>query len=135
MGNYQHKYNNIYCLCGCGERLGKQQQKYKSLECNRRQINKLAQRKRAKNKADRVRQREKILLTHEQRSAITKLSSAKRWEGKILKTYIPKPKKLIDFNRGTTAGWMRYMRANPIYAAMVTRGQSLTAYSQSMVWK
>jgi len=61
MGNYQHKHNNIYCLCGCGARLGKGQQKYKSLECNRRQINKLAKRKRAKNKADRVRQKEKTL--------------------------------------------------------------------------
>lgn len=130
---YQHKHNNIYCLCGCGERLGKQQQKYKSLECNRRQINKLAQRKRAKNKADRIRYKaKKTLLTHEQRSAAVILSQAKRWEGKILKTYIPKPKKLIDFNRGTTTGWMWYMRENPGYAAPILKGKSIEQYVGGM---
>ena len=132
MSNYQHIHNNIYCLCGCGERLGKQQQKYKSLECNRRQINKLALRKRAKNKADRVRQKEKTLLTHEQRSAAVILSQAKRWEGKVLKTYTPKPKKLIDWNRGTAAGWMRYMLATPGYAEGVIGGKSLAEVSKSI---
>jgi hypothetical protein len=132
MGNYQHKHNNIYCLCGCGERLGKQQQKYKSLECNRRQINKLALRKRAKNKADRIRQREKTLLTTDQRSAIAKLSQAKRWEGKVKKTYIPKPKKFIDWNRGTAAGWMAYMLAIPGYAEGVIGGKTLAEVSKSI---
>jgi len=63
------------------------------------------------------------------------LSQAKRWEGKVKKTYIPKPKKLIDFNRGTTAGWTRYMQANPGYATMVLRGQSLIDVQNSMIWK
>jgi hypothetical protein len=37
--------------------------------------------------------------------------------------------------RDTPERWSSYMKANPIYAAMVTRGRSLADCSKGMCWK
>lgn len=120
MGNYQHKHNNIYCLCGCGERLGKGQQKYKNLKCNRKYLNKLARIERGVKKV--ARKKKKALLTPEQRSA----------KGKVKKTYIPKPKKLGDMNRGTSEGLKKYLELRPIYAADLLKGKTIEQFVGGM---
>jgi len=37
--------------------------------------------------------------------------------------------------RDTPEKWLKYMKANPIYAATVCRGKTLTACLNSIIWK